>query len=87
MDYFDIKSQNFLQGILVFDCPSLLQDRMWRKNRVPDYGNSGCNGTDINRNFPYHWGEGSNTFISSTPPNIILAVTCPKDIQSLLYPN
>ena len=32
---------------------------MWRKNRVPAYGSSGCSGTDLNRNFPYHWGEGS----------------------------
>ena len=32
---------------------------MWRKNRVPSYGASGCSGTDLNRNFPYHWGEGN----------------------------
>ena len=35
-----------------------IQDRMWRKNRVPDRNNSGCIGTDLNRNFGFQWGGG-----------------------------
>ncbi|EDO46863.1 predicted protein [Nematostella vectensis] len=30
------------------------RDRMWRKNKNPGVG--GCMGTDLNRNFNYHWG-------------------------------
>ena len=34
-------------------------DANWRKNREPNYGVIGraCVGTDINRNFDWHWGE------------------------------
>lgn len=31
-------------------------DRMWRKTRGPNAGNSRCPGTDGNRNFAYEWG-------------------------------
>jgi len=37
-------------------------DRMWRKNRIPS--SAQCFGTDINRNYNDHWGEGG----SSTNP-------------------
>lgn len=33
-------------------------DRLWRKNRA-NYGNGTCIGVDLNRNWPYHWGEGN----------------------------
>jgi len=32
-------------------------DRMWRKTRKPNQGSS-CVGTDPNRNWDFHWGEG-----------------------------
>lgn len=32
-------------------------DRLWRKNRSPNANNAFCPGTDINRNFQFHWGE------------------------------
>ena len=35
---------------------SVFQDRMWRKNRGRNSGSS-CVGTDLNRNFDFHWGE------------------------------
>lgn len=34
-------------------------DRLWRKNRRPH--ESGCYGVDLNRNFPYKWGEGGGS--------------------------
>eukprot|EP00040_Diaphanoeca_grandis_P038854 m.257536 g.257536 ORF g.257536 m.257536 type:complete len:438 (+) comp35393_c0_seq1:111-1424(+) len=37
--------------------------RLWRKNRSPN-PSSTCIGTDLNRNFPDHWGEGGS---SSSP--------------------
>ena len=35
------------------------QDNLWRKNREPNPGFVGyfCTGTDINRNYDWHWGE------------------------------
>jgi len=33
--------------------------RLWRKNRRPNNGN--CIGTDNNRNFGFHWGEGGTS--------------------------
>jgi len=35
-------------------------DRMWRKNRQPNSGSS-CSGTDLNRNYNSHWGEGGSS--------------------------
>ncbi|KAK4016629.1 hypothetical protein OUZ56_031587 [Daphnia magna] len=36
--------------------------RLWRKNRRPnDDVNSTCIGTDLNRNFGYHWNEGGSS--------------------------
>lgn len=34
-------------------------DRLWRKTRAPNAG-SPCNGTDMNRNFGFHWDEGGS---------------------------
>ena len=30
------------------------EERLWRKNREPN-ADSPCTGTDLNRNFPFHW--------------------------------
>ena len=38
--------------------------RLWRKNRSPAPAGSTCIGTDLNRNFNDHWGQGG----SSTSP-------------------
>jgi len=38
-------------------------DRLWRKNRQPNSGST-CAGTDLNRNYNSHWGQGG----SSTNP-------------------
>jgi len=35
-------------------------NRMWRKNRTPNSG-SQCMGTDMNRNYPYHWNDGGSS--------------------------
>ncbi|KAK4036126.1 hypothetical protein OUZ56_028191 [Daphnia magna] len=35
-------------------------DRLWRKNRRPNDG-SACIGTDMNRNFDFHWDEGGSS--------------------------
>merc|ERR1712038_2241680 len=35
-------------------------NRLWRKTRTPN-GNSGCYGTDANRNWGYHWGTGGSS--------------------------
>ncbi|XP_045034292.1 carboxypeptidase B [Daphnia magna] len=35
-------------------------DRLWRKNRRPIVG-SDCIGTDLNRNFDFHWDEGGSS--------------------------
>ncbi|XP_035782963.1 zinc carboxypeptidase-like [Anopheles albimanus] len=43
-------------------------NRLWRKNRKPQ--NVLCAGTDLNRNFPYHWMEGG---ASQVPCNDIYA--------------
>ncbi|KAI1977089.1 hypothetical protein LOZ53_003988 [Ophidiomyces ophidiicola] len=34
--------------------------RFWRKNRQPT-GNPKCIGTDLNRNYPWHWGKGRSS--------------------------
>jgi len=34
-------------------------DRMWRKNRTPNSGS--CKGTDLNRNWGYHWNTGGSS--------------------------
>ncbi|XP_065567648.1 carboxypeptidase B-like [Artemia franciscana] len=34
-------------------------DRLWRKNRRPN--EDGCRGTDMNRNFGFHWNEGGSS--------------------------
>lgn len=47
-------------------------DRMWRKNRLVD-NNSGCIGTDVNRNWDYKW---SNSGGASTNP-------CDQDFKGL----
>ncbi|KRT82371.1 Peptidase, partial [Oryctes borbonicus] len=39
-------------------------ERYWRRNRAPIVGSSKCNGTDLNRNFDFHWGEAGT---SATP--------------------
>ncbi|EFX83249.1 hypothetical protein DAPPUDRAFT_239963 [Daphnia pulex] len=36
------------------------QDRLWRKTRAPNAG-SQCIGTDMNRNFGFHWDEGGSS--------------------------
>ena len=36
-------------------------DRMWRKTRSPNSGILHCTGTDANRNFGYHWGDGGSS--------------------------
>jgi predicted deacylase len=37
-------------------------DRLWRKSRTDFNSTLGCKGVDLNRNWPYHWGEsGSST--------------------------
>ncbi|KAK4036131.1 hypothetical protein OUZ56_028196 [Daphnia magna] len=41
-----------------------LGDRLWRKNRRPNnngIGGSSCMGTDMNRNFGFHWNEGGSS--------------------------
>lgn len=43
----------FLKGLNYFFFVNL-QTRLWRKSRKP---NGFCTGTDLNRNFNYHWGE------------------------------
>merc|ERR1719150_3597826 len=40
---------------------SINQDRYWRKNRAPNSGSS-CYGTDLNRNWGFHWGETGVSF-------------------------
>ena len=35
-------------------------NRLWRKTRKPN-GDTGCFGTDANRNFGYHWGTGGSS--------------------------
>jgi len=35
-------------------------NRMWRKNRTPNSG-SPCYGTDMNRNYGYHWNDGGSS--------------------------
>ena len=40
---------------------SINQDRYWRKNRAPNSGSS-CYGTDLNRNWAFHWGETGVSF-------------------------
>ncbi|KAL7061710.1 hypothetical protein AAHC03_0262 [Spirometra sp. Aus1] len=41
---------------------SFRNSRYWRKNRMPS-ANLGCVGVDLNRNFPYKWGErGASTW-------------------------
>jgi len=35
-------------------------NRLWRKTRVPN-GNTGCFGTDANRNWGFHWGTGGSS--------------------------
>merc|ERR1711934_236539 len=37
------------------------QDRYWRKNRAPNSGSS-CYGTDLNRNWCFHWAETGVSF-------------------------
>merc|ERR1712037_515957 len=37
------------------------QDRYWRKNRAPNSGSS-CYGTDLNRNWGFHWAETGVSF-------------------------
>lgn len=39
---------------------SISDDRLWRKTRAPN-GNSGCFGTDANRNWGFHWNEGGSS--------------------------
>ena len=51
-----------------FNAPqySRVVDRLWRKNRRPGTGN--CFGVDLNRNYPYKWGEvskSSHTYCST----------------------
>lgn len=48
-------------------------DRLWRKNRQTNSG-SACIGTDVNRNYNSHWGEGgsssnpcSDTYMGASP--------------------
>jgi len=48
------------------------QDRLWRKSRSPNGG--GCFGTDVNRNWGFHWGTGgssdnpcADTYMGSEP--------------------
>jgi len=36
-------------------------DAMWRKNRRPNSGSSGCPGVDNNRNFSVYWGEAGSS--------------------------
>jgi len=36
------------------------ENRLWRKNREPNSGSS-CIGTDLNRNYNSHWGEGGSS--------------------------
>ena len=36
------------------------ENRLWRKTRKPN-GDTGCFGTDANRNFGYHWGTGGSS--------------------------
>lgn len=33
------------------------KERLWRKNRNAPPGMTSCVGTDLNRNWDYHWGE------------------------------
>jgi len=43
---------------------ALTGDRLWRKNRRPNnngIGGSSCIGTDMNRNFGFHWNEGGSS--------------------------
>merc|ERR1711936_149991 len=40
---------------------SINQDRYWRKNRAPNSGSS-CYGTDLNRNWEFHWAETGVSF-------------------------
>merc|ERR1712107_971412 len=40
---------------------SINQDRYWRKNRAPNSGSS-CYGTDLNRNWGFHWAETGVSF-------------------------
>ena len=35
-------------------------DRLWRKNRQPNSGST-CIGTDVNRNYNSHWGQGGSS--------------------------
>nr|CAG4649078.1 EOG090X00QE [Scapholeberis mucronata]SVE93443.1 EOG090X00QE [Scapholeberis mucronata] len=37
-------------------------DRLWRKNRAPNPGGL-CIGTDLNRNFGFHWNEGGSSVV------------------------
>lgn len=39
---------------------NVFQQRLWRLNRAP-VKNARCKGTDLNRNFGYHWGEKGTT--------------------------
>lgn len=38
-------------------------NRLWRKNRAPNSG-SPCIGTDLNRNFGFHWNEGGSSALA-----------------------
>lgn len=60
-------------------------DRMWRKNRLPNSGSS-CVGTDLNRNYNSHWGQGgsstnkcSDTYMGSS------AASCPETQNTVKY--
>merc|ERR1712215_551040 len=51
------------------------QDRYWRKNRAPNPGSS-CYGTDLNRNWGFHWGE---TGVSFDPCSEVYCGSAPFD--------
>merc|ERR1711997_397515 len=36
-------------------------NRMWRKSRSPKSGIFACEGTDLNRNWGYHWNDGGSS--------------------------
>ena len=40
---------------------SRTEDRIWRKSRSPTYASPICDGTDLNRNWGFHWNEGGAT--------------------------
>jgi hypothetical protein len=60
-------------------------DRLWKKNRQPNF-NRKCIGTDINRNFPYEWGnEGASSNPCSPDYNGVSALSTPCASNLYLY--